>query len=90
MAPVAPVKAVDKGKVRGNCRDKDSVRNKVLELVKGRVPEREQTGRRSTNLVMLRQKYKIQGLPFLKEQAGYLENALEQANRCIKELESKG
>lgn len=29
-----------------------------------------------------------QELPFLKEQAGHLENALEQANRRIKELES--
>ncbi len=31
-----------------------------------------------------------QELSFLKEQAGYLENALEQANRRIKEFESKG
>ncbi len=31
-----------------------------------------------------------QELSFIKEQAGYLENALEQAKRRIKELEGKG
>lgn len=60
-ALVAPVKAVDKDKARGNRRDKDRVGNKVLDLVKVRVPEREQPGRRSTNLVMLRQSTKFKG-----------------------------
>jgi hypothetical protein len=55
VALVAPVKAVDKDKVRGNHRDKARVRNKVLGPADVRSPERLLPGRRWTNPVMLRQ-----------------------------------